>query len=144
VSALRGYDAWVTREPPEPAEPPVYRCCGCGGFLPEKADGEREYVTVHRCDGQPKVLTGQRHEESVLAIIGEEHRDDTFTICYPPPCGGKTVTHEPDGDRSEIREDEVESYRHEPHFFMADGYDHYAAAVRVCRRCGCSNEDPVF
>lgn len=143
MSTLRGYDAWVTREPPwYDDEPPVYRCCSCGGFLKSEPNGTREAVSIHRCDGQPTVVTDQHHDEAVLRILGEEHRDDTFTVCYAPVCGNRTATYEEGGEQGEISESEVESFRHEPHFF-ADRMGPYIAAIRVCVRCGASNEDPT-
>lgn len=135
---MRGYDAWITRGPPEYEERPPLRCASCGRFLKEEPDGGREYVRVRRCDGQPRVFE-DTHDESVLAIIGEEYRGKKFTTAYPPDCGGKEPSHEQTGDGGEIHPNEVESYRHEPHFW-ADPYEWYAAAVRTCV-CGATNED---
>ena len=137
----RALDRYLTREPPEPPEYELLRCASCGRFLSTEADATREFVTLHRCDGEAHVIE-QTHDEAVLAIIGEEHRGETYTMAYPPACGGKTASHEQQGsDAFEIKPDEAEEYRHAPHFF-ADPWGGYQAAVRVCV-CGCANEDPL-
>lgn len=115
-------DAHITREPPEPPEPMV--CPECGAEVPDVVIEKIEQYRYHRCDGQPQVLPDQRHDESVLAIIGEEHRDDVFSIAYPPPCCR---------DAGEISDDSdtLESYRHETHFFLHP-LDVTTTLVRVC------------
>lgn len=137
----RALDRYITREPDWGDEEDIpFYCAKCGEELPVEPDGKREVVSIRHCDGQPHVLSGQKHDEAVLAIIGEEHRDDEFTIVYPPACGGKTVTRESHWD-AEISEDQIDEYTHEPHFFVEDVWGYQVFDIRTCE-CGHINEEP--
>jgi hypothetical protein len=114
---MRGYDAWVTREPPEPPEPPT--CSECEEDLPEQAYKKVEERVFERCDGQPAASEYRYDDgshEGLLEIIGEEYRDKTYTVHYSPVCGHKTAE-EWGGYQEEISEGEAESYKHEAHWF---------------------------
>ena len=135
---MRGYDAWVTREPPwMDYEPPVYRC-SCGAFLKAEAEGTREWVTLSRCNGEANVYADQRHDDRVLAIIGEEHAAETFALAFRPACGSKTGAHEQEGD-GEIRPEDAADWKHEPHYY-AEPYGWQQCELRTCARCGRINE----
>lgn len=141
---MRGYDAWVTREPPwMDYEPPVYRCSHCGSFLKAEAEGEREFMQIHMCDGKPKVIECKYGEtdadEGILAIIGEEYRGKGYRLGYAPACGTKEGSHDLSYD-GEIDPEKADEWEHEPHWY-ADPYGYTALALRTCGRCGHLNEE---
>lgn len=139
----RALDRYITREPEWYDEEPIaLKCAKCGRFLKQEPDGKREFVSIRHCDGQPHVLTGQKHDEAVLRIIGEEHRDDEFTIAYPPACGSKTASQHTVWD-GEISESEIDEYKHEPHFFVEDVWGYLLYEIRTCV-CGHINEEPML
>jgi hypothetical protein len=116
VSAFRNYDAWATREPPEPQEPP--ECSECGEYVLPEPFKRIEHRTYERCDGEPKVIE-TTHDEGVLAIIGEDRRDDVVVIAYTPVCGHK------DGSDVARPEEEIpplfaEDWKHEPHWYTPE------------------------
>jgi hypothetical protein len=135
-------DRWITREPPEcDDERAPLRCSGCGKFLKQEPDGIHDQVNLRHCDGQPSVWQ-ETHDEGVLAIIGDEFRDKPFARAAAPHCGGKTVSHVC-GGQHEISPDEVEAYRHEPHFFEDDAFYDTRSEVRICAHCGTINLEPM-
>lgn len=138
---MRGYDAWVTREPDYgPDEPPVYRCSHCGGFLAQQPEAQRQFTTLRHCNGKAHVIDGCTHDEGVLAIIGEEYRHTTFSVAYAPECGGKTAEHHQQGDEGEIAVADAPSYEHEPHFYE-EPYGSPCCEIRTCKKCGHINEE---
>ena len=136
------YDAWVTRDPPCYEEPEPLHCSSCGRFLRIEPDFTREFCAVDWCDGKPSVYENE-HDEAVLRIIGEEYRGKTYRVAYPPPCcsrdGKPESWHRHD---HEIGPEEVEEWRHTPHFFESQWGSGWVQ-VRVCA-CGHANEEPVI
>lgn len=140
-------DAYLTREPVYlwPPDPETRHCVFCGCFLKQSPDATRDFTALEFCSGNPQVITGCKHDESVLMIIGEEHRDDEFTVAYSPACGGKEAPedHLPHGYPEEIRPEDAPSYEHEPHF-MESSHGSPTGYLRICTRCGCTNEEVVL
>jgi hypothetical protein len=137
---MRGLDAYLTREPPEPPEPLV--CDDCGELLPEQAIEKRVESRYQWCDGKPHVIEGQFHDEAVLAIIGEEHRNEAFSTAYPALCGTKDGDKIMHSDASEIATSFVEEWEHEP-YWTEDPHGHATIYVRRCS-CGKRNEEVVI
>jgi ribosomal protein L37E len=113
---MRGYDAWVTREPDWASyEAPQPRCGACGGFLSPRAARSEDWEDVERCDGQRMVVadTYTSLDKAILDIIGWEHLGQVRTTEYDPICG----LPEP----------------HAPHDYVVAGG---SIEYRTCRRCG--------
>ncbi len=144
MSALRGYDAWLTREPDWYGDEPPMRCSSCGGYLKRQAEGTREWVMLNRCTGQAKVLTctyDAHADAAILQIIGDEFAGKTYEVAYPPECGGSEpqwLIHN-DGD---IDPKKAASYRHDAHWYVEE-YGQQAVAIRTCGSCGHINEEPL-
>jgi hypothetical protein len=137
----RALDRYLTREPDwYDYEPPVYKCSECGRFLKQEPDGKREAVAVRHCDGKPHVIECE-HDESVLQIIGEEHRGEKFKVAYTAACGGMEASSHLTYD-GEISPDQVEAYTHDPHWFVDDVWGYQIFEIRTCV-CGHYNEEPV-
>jgi hypothetical protein len=117
-------------------------CGHCGGFLKRDAEATREWDVILLCDGKPSRIE-QTHDDAVLAIIGEEHRGETFTICYPAACGsrdGKPGDYSDGGE--EISEADLDAHTHAPHWFR-DAWGQQQVALRTCARCGTVNEETL-
>lgn len=121
-------DRYLTREPPEPPEP--VECSECGEEVPDEPIRKVEQVEYVRCDGKPKVLENQTHDEGVLSVIGQQHADDTFTVAYTAECGLKEGgEHGSYGE--EVSPTLVEEYTHEPHWFTPP----FGVLTTIYRRC---------
>ncbi len=97
-------------------------CEKCSGFLaiyPEKVESWEETVP---CSGIPRELVCHYNDgthEAILRIIGEEYRDQTYTVYYTD-CGEET------GEGGHPAHDHITS----------DGIYEY----RTCHRCGHLNK----
>lgn len=98
-------------------ERPRLRCSSCGAFLPDEADRQEYAEDAIDCDGSERILQ-QPYDESLITILGEEYRDQTYGVSVSP-CG-------------------IDRGKHEPHreIMHADSF-----GVRKCRRCGVENRD---
>lgn len=113
ISALRGYDAWLTRTPwddmPDFIVPP--KCSVCGIFMQDKA---LHCVTVDEgdwCSGKPPQVevTFTERDAGILDIIGWDKLGTSYMETYLTLCG--------------------EEKEHEPHFAVMSGY------MVIYRRC---------
>lgn len=141
--AAASLDRWITRDPPyDDGERPLLKCSGCGRFLVEKPLGTRDWVIVEHCNGQPHVVENiygsLAGDEAILAIIGGEHRGETYRVAFPPACGsmkGSThMTHD-----GEISPEDAAKWEHAAHWFVPDWGDQQVA-LRYCW-CGQLNEE---
>lgn len=132
-------DRWITREPDYYGadERELLRCSTCGVYLPDAPDHTVEWVVLSHCDGQPKVIECE-HDEQTLAIIGDEHRGRKFKVAYPAACGSMAGSRHATHD-GEVSPDDLEKWRHDPHFYV-DDWGYQQVAVRFCAR-GHVNEE---
>lgn len=110
---MRGYDAWVTREPDyfdwEP--PPQPKCSRCGRYVKREALWTVQGEDAVYCDGKTSTYqtTYTERDASLLDIIGWGFLGETYNVEYPPPCG--------------------EEREHEAHYEVVNSY------TVVYRRC---------
>ena len=127
-NGMRGYDTWLTHEPSWMHDdiPATKRCSECGKFLLAQPTGKRVVEEFAWCGGKARVHTGSYNDgshEGILAIIGEERRNETYVVAYSPPCGTKEGG---DGagcteNQEEIQFLAAEDWTHKPHWTPAYG-----------------------
>lgn len=141
--AAAALDRYLTRSPYDDCDEPVQpKCCVCGVFLPAEPSYKVEADAVRHCDGQPLVFEEEQQDDAVLAIIGEEHRGEKYTLAYAPACGTKEGgPGNCGGDQSEIHPDEADEWKHEPHTFP-DPWGSGTTLVWICSR-GHKTEEPL-
>lgn len=127
---MAGYDAWITRGPPEPVEREKLRCAHCAGYLTDRALRKIEEQHFSWCDGKASFFE-DTHDEGVLAIIGEEFRGEKVKRAFPPLCKQ---------DDGEIKPEDTAEHEHEAHWF-ADPWGFSTRYIRMCRACGARNEE---
>ena len=88
---MRGYDAWLTREPDWRTEEPVLlHCRSCGAFLPRDPERTEEWGDGYDCDGTVRTVA-QPYGEGLAAILGVDP-EDTYNLAVSD-CGIDTVPH---------------------------------------------------
>lgn len=143
---MQGYDAWVTREPDYLFDKPLPlpRCSTCGEFMQEQPEGFREWVTLERCSGEPKVIECKygdvASDEGLLRILGEEYRGKSYRVAYAAACGSMNGSNHATYD-GEIAPDVASEWKHAPHWFVAE-WGYQRVAVRTCSR-GHVNEEAL-
>lgn len=122
TDSFRNYDAWVTREPDYPEEPPMLRCSSCGAYLKRAPERSEDWEDTEYCAGTcPEVVDHYTEADaSILDIIGWDKLGQQFTTAYDAACG-KDQPHE----------------HHE--FVVAGGIEEY----RTCARCGHENLEVI-
>lgn len=116
---MRGYDAWVTREPDYgPDEPALLHCSECGGFLKLTPDSSETKEDRRSCNGRPVSFecTYTEQDAAILDIIGWDFLGKTYFAEYDAPCG--------------------RSKSHPMHTFVQHAW---GEDTHICKRCGHKN-----